>query len=141
MKQQYFNILLTLTPPISSTETESTYPRSSAFGWLSFNWYKEKKNIKKNIKKLSTLSSSSCLTIATAPVVRQNRLSSNFELIFRTMSLQARIQIKILQKLQLSLNRILIICHYTIENSKLKYYQPLFLINGHKSKIILTSRM
>lgn len=26
----------TLTPPISSTETESTYPRSSGFGWLSF---------------------------------------------------------------------------------------------------------
>lgn len=27
----------TLAPPISSTETESTYPRSSGFGRLSFN--------------------------------------------------------------------------------------------------------
>ena len=26
----------TLTPPISSTEIESTYPKSSGLGWLSF---------------------------------------------------------------------------------------------------------
>ena len=30
------------------------------------------------------------LTIATAPVVRQNRRSSNFELIFKTISLQGK---------------------------------------------------
>lgn len=32
------------------------------------------------------------LTIATAPVVRQKRLNSNFELIFKTMSLKLRMQ-------------------------------------------------
>jgi len=33
----------TLEPPISSTETESAYPSSSGFGWLSFSCdYKQK---------------------------------------------------------------------------------------------------
>ena len=37
-----------------------------------------------------TTSSANMLTIATAPVVRQNRRSSNFELIFKTISLQGK---------------------------------------------------
>ena len=42
----------TLTPPISSTETESTYPRSSGFGWPSFSCCREIKKVRENIQKL-----------------------------------------------------------------------------------------
>ena len=81
----------TLTPPISSTEIESTYPKSSGLGWLSFSWCKNTENIKGQFEKVPiNYQVLGTATIATAPVVRQNRRNSNFEEIFRTMSLHAR---------------------------------------------------
>jgi len=81
--------VLTVTPPISSTDIESTYPRSSGLGRLSFNCLIIK-GLKARIKPpLDTHSDSQLITLtwATAPAVRQKRLSSNFELIFNTIIL------------------------------------------------------